>query len=738
MNTENIKESGSGLNFAAIDGGTWDSLDPVLKDSTLRTIDRLGFQRMSPVQAAAIPLFLTNKDVLVEACTGSGKTLSFVIPIIEMILRKEKIPKKSEILSVIISPTRELATQIQKVILEFTQDLLNPPQEQKLENIDIDTPENTLVKPPVVPIEISTLLLIGGTEIYQDLQAFKNFGGNIIVGTPGRIDEFFNRISNADYMKVKEFEVLILDEADKLLDMGFHQPISSILSKLPKQRRTGLFSATQTSEVKELARTGMRNPVRVQVSVQSSHTLEVQSIPSTLDNRYSICPPDEKFNRLLQFFSEKATQYKIIVYFLTCAQVDYFYKLLKNLKSTKDLPFFSLHGKAPHTKRIKVFDEFSAAKSGVLLSTDLASRGLDIPNVDWVVQYDAPQDPKAFIHRIGRTARMGREGNALLFLAPEEDTYIEFLKLKKVPLLEYKYTDSIVIDHSDEVKKLLLSDREVMEKSLVAFVSHIRAYKEHLCPYIFIFHRIDYPKLAKGFGLLRLPRMPELKDKTDVEYITGVTQEQIDKIPYKEKRKEQQRLVKIETKEKLKKEEQQKKLEIQNEKKRKLEEMKKQKEEKASMSKEELQQKKDELEQQDIDEINEDARFLKKSNKSKSKSKKKKFAGMAESDTSDNEEDIKIKKQLMQSASDDDQTMTDVKPPPTTNSAPTMLFGGLSFNKLKEQQQEQEKQKEITKLKEIELAKSKAATTPKVVKTQVKKKNITDANNFRQKKSKSK
>jgi len=558
--------------FSQVDGGPWDSLNPSLRESTRKTLDRLGFERMSPVQAAAIPHFLTNKDVLVEACTGSGKTLAFVIPIIEMILRREVKLKKDDIASIIVSPTRELATQIHQVLLSFVNDLKTPITDHDDDEIlrqlnqEEEIEEEEIEKQKQEVIDISTLLLIGGTEIYQDLQNYKNYGGNIIVGTPGRIDEFMSRVYQKDSLKLRDFEVLILDEADRLLDMGFHIPINSILLKLPKQRRTGLFSATQTSEVKELARTGMRNPVKIAVTVKDVNTMEVQSIPSTLDNRFMFVPVEERVNQLAHFINQHVDNNKIIIYFLTCASVDYFYKLLSNLKMFKGKPFFSLHGKAPHNQRVKVFDAFSAAKNGVLFATDLASRGLDIPNVDWVLQCDAPQDPKAFVHRIGRTARMGRDGNALVFLSPEEDTYIDFLKIKKVPLLEME--KPVALDIIPEARKIASTDREVMEKGVLALVSHVRAYKEHLCPYIFIFHRLSIANLATGFALLYLPRMPELKDVT-VEWNSGFTPDQIAKIPYKEKKKEKQRKEKLE---KLQKEKELRKLNQKDSKKRKFEE----------------------------------------------------------------------------------------------------------------------------------------------------------------------
>eukprot|EP01133_Synstelium_polycarpum_P013856 gene13856-16340_t len=525
-----------------IEGGSeWTTLTPQLSQESLATLEHLGFSNMTPVQSASIPLFLTNKDVLVEACTGSGKTLAFVVPIVEIIRRRDaSVPlKKTDIASIVITPTRELATQIYSVLQEF----IVPREEKVDEEMKQEGEEEKKVEEKKKKEqEISSLLLIGGTEIYDDIQRFNKEGGNIIVGTPGRIDEFMSRVDK-NGLRVKQFEVLIMDEADRLLDMGFHASITAILNRLPKQRRTGLFSATQTCEVKELARTGMRNPVRVAVTVQAKDSLEVQSIPASLNNMYMMVPLADKFNQLIHFLSTSVDKYKIIIYFLTCADVDYFYKLAKSMKVLADKPLYSLHGKAPHDKRQGVFAKFSAEKSGALFATDLASRGLDIPNIDWVVQFDAPQDPKAFVHRIGRTARMGRDGNALIFLTEEEDTYIEFLKLRKVPLSLREATTEAP-DLSGQVRSAVMVDRDLMEKGILAFVSHTRAYKEHLCPFIFIFHKLDLAQMARGFGLLRLPRMPEFKNSTE-EWPYQVATEIIERVPYSEKKREKQRVAKL-------------------------------------------------------------------------------------------------------------------------------------------------------------------------------------------------
>eukprot|EP01125_Pyxidicula_operculata_P022634 TRINITY_DN941_c0_g2_i3.p1 TRINITY_DN941_c0_g2~~TRINITY_DN941_c0_g2_i3.p1 ORF type:complete len:238 (-),score=53.85 TRINITY_DN941_c0_g2_i3:92-706(-) len=204
---------------------------------------------MTPVQAATLPLFLKNSDVVVEAPTGSGKTLSFVVPIIEKLQNLESPLTKHQVGAIIISPTRELATQIYEVVNIFIENL-----------------------------PLTSMILIGGSDISADLSLFTEKGGNIIVATPGRLDYLMQKATN---FNVKTVEILVLDEADRLLDFGFYMTLESIISRLPKQRRTGLFSATQTRQVDELIRAGLRNPVKVTVNVEEKNSKSIQSIPTT-------------------------------------------------------------------------------------------------------------------------------------------------------------------------------------------------------------------------------------------------------------------------------------------------------------------------------------------------------------------------------------------------------------------------------------------------------------------------
>ncbi|XP_072047429.1 ATP-dependent RNA helicase DDX55-like [Amphiura filiformis] len=495
--------------------GEWKSLRTPLSESTLKTLDKLGFTNMTPVQAATIPLFMSNKDVAAEAVTGSGKTLAFVIPILETLLRRETPLKKKEVGAIIVTPTRELAAQINEVIASFLEDL---PQFQQL-------------------------LLIGGVNPIADVKRLQGNGANIIVATPGRLEGVFQKKEPGVNLAamVRSLEMLVLDEADRLLDMGFEASINTILGYLPKQRRTGLFSATQTDEVEALIRAGLRNPMRITVKEKHTKSSIVQRTPSTLTNYYTVCECQQKFNLLVAFL-RKHKNLKHMVFFSTCACVEYFSKALETL--LKNVAVLSLHGKMKH-KRNKVFDEFRKLSSGVLVCTDVMARGVDIPEVHWVLQYDPPSSASAFVHRCGRTARIGNLGNALVFLLPSEDTYIDFINInQKVPLEKYPNIDELeIVDVLPRLRKISTKDRAQFEKGTRAFVSFVQYYVKHECNLLFRVKDLDLGQLANGFALLRMPRMPELRGKSFPNF--EITEVDYDAIRFKDKNREKHRQAKL-------------------------------------------------------------------------------------------------------------------------------------------------------------------------------------------------
>jgi ATP-dependent RNA helicase DDX55/SPB4 len=458
---------------------------------------------------------MAHKDVVAEAVTGSGKTLAFLVPLLEILLRRETPLGKRGVGAIIISPTRELATQTFGVLNEFRKEIQ----------------------------DFSTLLTIGGCDPTVDLEKFREQGGNILVATPGRLEDMLSRSSRGDCgvnlaACVKDLEVLVLDEADRLLDMGFEASIDTILSYLPKQRRTGLFSATQTSELEALIRAGLRNPVRVTVREKGGLENLSQRTPATLKNFYLICPADQKFSYLVTFITQHR-QDKIMVFMSTCACVEYFAKALRCILKTK-IDVLAIHGKMK-SKRQRVFTQFKTMESGLLLCTDVMGRGVDIPTVHWVLQYDPPSNATSFVHRCGRTARIGNEGNALLFLMPNEETYIPFLSLnQKVPVEQFQDFLQPVSNMTGKLRKLALKDRDILEKGMRAFVSYVQSYNKHECRLIFSVKELDFGLLANGFGLLQMPRMPELKGRNVGSFTAS--EEDLDSVPYKDKHREKQRL----------------------------------------------------------------------------------------------------------------------------------------------------------------------------------------------------
>ena len=616
------------------DGPRFDHLQPPLRAESLAVLRAQGFERATPVQAATIGLLAGNKDVAVEACTGSGKTLAFVLPLVEILARAETPFRKHSVGAIVVSPTRELAKQIYDVLVPFLS--------------AIETPSTAKAK-----AKARAMLLVGGTDAAADAKTFAENGAVALVGTPGRLDDVMVR---SKVMDLKCVDLLILDEADRLLSMGFMKTLNAIVARLPKQRRTGLFSATQTEETEELARAGLRNPVRVTVRDAASQAAAKAAVaagapatsaaargklPAQLRLTYKICPVDRRLWHLREFLrGGDARGKKVIAYFLTCACVDYFATALEpggpadpnatdgrrlgsdavrreNLTESSSCEVIALHGKMKQSQREAALSRFAEANDGaLLLCTDVAARGLDIPGVDWVVQFDAPQDPAAFVHRVGRTARMGREGAALLYLAPHEASYVEFLEVRHIKVTPHdaatkarggggedgsshgvsdgahaeadadasasdaheagreateegsEEEDASVSEGGDEeeedsedsddddddaarvgadglnaaLRARSETNREAMEKGTRAFVSYMRGYKEHHCRFIFRYKELQLAKLASAVGLLRLPRMKEIR-KAPKAATAGFEESAVDpdSVPYAEKAREKQR-----------------------------------------------------------------------------------------------------------------------------------------------------------------------------------------------------
>ncbi|KIW93971.1 uncharacterized protein Z519_05286 [Cladophialophora bantiana CBS 173.52] len=524
---------------------TWEALKPPLSPWILEAMSALNFTRMTPVQASTIPLFMAYKDVVVEAVTGSGKTLAYLIPVVEKLLRLEEPIKRHHVGAIIISPTRELATQIYNVLVSLLR--FHPPSAAGLEPLDAhaDSDAHNEVEcfPPSTLKVIPQLLVGGSTTPAQDLSKFLKASPNVLVATPGRLVDIMT--SRDVYYPKSSFEILVLDEADRLLDHGFKDELTKILNLLPKERRTGLFSASVSEALDQLIRVGLRNPVKVEVKVKGANGVEDKRTPASLKMAYAVTRASERFpflSALLKQFDPMPL--RTIVYLSTCAAVDYFQTLLPSIMPS-DAVLVSLHGKHPANVREKNFMRFSNSVSpSVLLTTDVAARGLDIPSVDLVVQIDPPADPKVFLHRCGRAGRAGRKGLSVVFLLPHEEDYVEFLKVRHTPIepLTEPATSEINDDclaTEEKFRKIVLADRALHDKGQRAFVSWVRSYSKHEAKSIFNLSGVDWHDHAAAWGLLKMPKIAELKNTKLPPY--QAQDVDWDKYGYKDKQREKHR-----------------------------------------------------------------------------------------------------------------------------------------------------------------------------------------------------
>lgn len=389
---------------------------------------------------------------------------------------------------------------------------------------------------------VPQLLLGGDTSTAHDLAHFIQWSPNLLIATPGRLLELLS--SRQVLCPQSSFEVLVLDEADRLLDLGFKEDLQKILGRLPKQRRTGLFSASVSEAIDQIVRVGLRNPVKIAVKVKSLSGGDDKRTPSryawakadelkanniSLQMSYLITPASHKIPALGKILSSlDHIPNRSIIYLSTCAAVDYFQHVLPSilpLREGQPFKLVPLHGKHPPKVRQKNFAAFTNSTTpSILLTTDVAARGLDIPQVDLVIQLDPPNDPKVFLHRCGRAGRAGRRGLSVIFLHPgREKDYIAFLEVRKTPVTPLA---TPVVDVGKEdvqvaidmIQTLVLKDRALHDKAQRAFVSWVKAYGKHQAGSIFRAGDLDWEDLGKAWGLLKLPKMPELRkwqgDKT--------------------------------------------------------------------------------------------------------------------------------------------------------------------------------------------------------------------------------
>lgn len=437
-----------------------------LSNETKDGLQKSHFLTLTDIQRKAILPALQGKDILGAGRTGSGKTLAFLIPLLETLHRK-KWNSYDGLGALVISPTRELAIQIFEVLRKIGRSH-----------------------------SFSAGLVIGGKDVKTEAERLGRL--NIVIGTPGRILQHMDQTSEFD---LSNLQVLVLDEADRILDMGFKKTIDAIIENLPTERQTCLFSATQTKSVSDLARLSLSSPEYISTEEEST-----TSTPKNLEQFYIVCELPDKLSTLYGFLKTHLKS-KVLVFFSSSKQVRFVYETFRTLQP--GIPLLHLHGKQKQTARIEAVNKFSTARHSCLFATDVVARGIDFPTVDWVIQVDAPEDSATYIHRVGRSARNEKKGMALLFLTPkEEPSMIENLQARKIPINKLTIRESKTKQIQDKLQGLCFKNPELKYLGQKAFMSYVRSV--HLQKDKNVFKVADLP-LEKYALSLGLPGAPKIK-----------------------------------------------------------------------------------------------------------------------------------------------------------------------------------------------------------------------------------
>ncbi|CEP08575.1 hypothetical protein [Parasitella parasitica] len=443
--------------------------DLPLSDRTQKGLAQSNFKQMTEIQRKGIPLALAKRDVLGAAKTGSGKTLSFLIPVLEILFRQQW-NAADGLGALIISPTRELAVQIFEVLKKIGK-------------------SHTF----------SAGLIIGGKEFKVEQERIARM--NILVCTPGRL---LQHMDQSVGFTCDNLQMLVLDEADRIMDMGFQNTMNAIIENLPAQRQTLLFSATQTRSVKDLARLSLKDPEYVAVHEKAEH-----STPKTLSQHYVVAELPKKLDVLYSFVKSHLKS-KTIVFLSSCKQTRFVFESFCKLQP--GVPIMHLHGKQKQTKRVDIFRKFTSSQHAVLLCTDIAARGLDFPSVDWVLQLDCPEDADTYIHRVGRTARFDADGHALMILVPSEvEGIIAELKKKRVPVEEIKIRTSKQQSIQKQLQSFCFKDPEIKYLAQRAFVAYMRSIYLQRNKAIFDVTALPAEEFALSLGLAGAPKIKFVK-----------------------------------------------------------------------------------------------------------------------------------------------------------------------------------------------------------------------------------
>ena len=426
----------------------------------LERLNLQGYEIATEVQAKSIPIALKGEDIIGSAKTGSGKSLAFLIPTVEYILKN---PKNEGIQALVITPTRELALQL----YDLAKMLMN----------DNGT---------------TCVLVIGGGNRKKEAEKLTSGEAKIIICTPGRLIDHMVNTKKFEYNTIK---ILIIDEADKILKIGFEEELKEIIKLIPKNRQTLLFSATITPKVEDLITLSVKNYENIRIKSEDPTV-------STLEQGFLKIEADKKFLFLFTFFKKNKNS-KIIVFFATCKEVEFYSSLLNYV----DVPVLSITGEYKQQKRSTTFMEFCSLDEGILLCTDVAQRGLDIPDVDWVIQYDPPHDPEEYLHRVGRTARGANKlGKALLMILPNEINFIRMLQLYKIKLDEFQFPEKKLANVQEQLEKLVnKKDKFLLNMATEAYRAYIHSYNAQTDKDSFNLEKLDLLKVCKSFGLISPP-----------------------------------------------------------------------------------------------------------------------------------------------------------------------------------------------------------------------------------------
>lgn len=442
---------------------TFDNLP--LSKKTLKGLQENKFRTPTEIQRHSIPPALRGQDILGAAITGSGKTLAFLIPIMEHLYR-QKWTKMDGVGAIIISPTRELAYQIFETL-------------RKVGRYH----------------DFSAGLIIGGKNLKFERGRMDQV--NIVICTPGRL---LQHMDENPLFDCTSMQILVLDEADRCLDMGFEQTMNAIIENLPPSRQTLLFSATQTKSVKDLARLSLKSPVSV-----APHEQAAFSTPQSLQQNYIVVRLEQKITMLWSFIKTHL-KHKIIVFFATCKQVKYVHEIFAKLHPGVQL--LALYGTLHQDRRTAIYEEFVKKQQVVLFATDIASRGLDFPVVNWVLQMDCPEDGTAYIHRAGRTARHKAKGENLLVLTPhEEKSMIEELKANKIPINQISIDPKRMFNPKAKMEAYLAANPQLKESAQRAFVAYFKSVALMKNKKVFNVESLDPDLFARSLGLEVTPRV---------------------------------------------------------------------------------------------------------------------------------------------------------------------------------------------------------------------------------------